>query len=194
MTLQDLASYSVEWTTPPTTAYTPGGSTSGNPTYQVYELGPPSQAWATLEELNILQVCVPKLGYNLATLGPTSPEYWHFLIEAKKLAYSDLFEYNGDPDFVTVPVAQLTSPAYAATLCSKINPNVVHQLVHEQCEKDKDNLPPIRKMRLNKIMDDMWKHMPWDEMLQAMVPRIRNTSPSDIIDALVRSGSPTASS
>jgi len=124
MTMQDLASYSVEWRTPPTTAYTAGGSSSGNPTYQIYELGPPSQAWATLEELNILQVCVPQLGYNLATLGPTSPEYWHFLIEAKKLAYSDLFEYNGDPDFVTVPVAQLTSPAYAATLCSKINPNV----------------------------------------------------------------------
>lgn len=123
MTLQDLANYHAEWMTPATTTYTPGGNTA-NPTYQVYELPPPSQAWAALEELNILQVCVPKLGYNLATLGPTSPEYWHFLIEAKKLAYSDLFEYNGDPDFVNVPVAQLTSIAYAATLCSKINPNV----------------------------------------------------------------------
>ena len=113
MTLQDLANYTAEWTTPATTNY------HG---YEVSELPPPSQAWATDEMLNILEVCVPKLGYDLAQLGPASPEFWHLLLEAKKLAYSDLFAYNGDPNFVTVPLDKLLSKSYAATLCSQINP------------------------------------------------------------------------
>jgi gamma-glutamyltranspeptidase/glutathione hydrolase len=113
MTLRDLANYTADWTTPATTNY------HG---YDVSELPPPSQAWATDEMLNILEVCVPKLGYNLAQLGPTSPEFWHLLIEAKKLAYSDLFAYNGDPNFISVPLGKLLSKSYAATLCSQINP------------------------------------------------------------------------
>jgi gamma-glutamyltranspeptidase/glutathione hydrolase len=113
MTLQDLANFTAEWTTPATTNY------HG---YEVSELPPPSQAWATNEMLNILEVCVPKLGYDLAQLGPASPEFWHLLLEAKKLAYSDLFAANGDPNFVTVPLDKLLSKSYAATLCSHINP------------------------------------------------------------------------
>jgi gamma-glutamyltranspeptidase/glutathione hydrolase len=50
--------------------------------------------------------------------------YWHLLVEAKKLAYSDLLAKNADPKFATVPVAQLLSKTYAATLCGKIDPNV----------------------------------------------------------------------
>ena len=49
---------------------------------------------------------------------------WHLLVEAKKLAYSDLLAKNADPKFANVPVAQLISKAHAATLCSKINPNM----------------------------------------------------------------------
>ena len=68
----------------------------------VFELPPPSQAWATNEMLNILEACVPKWapGQTLASLGPTSPQYWHLLVEAKKLAYADLYRYNADPDVV----------------------------------------------------------------------------------------------
>jgi gamma-glutamyltranspeptidase / glutathione hydrolase len=43
------------------------------------------------------------------------------LIEAKKLAYADLFRYNADPDVVKVPLAQLLSPAHAASLCAKFD-------------------------------------------------------------------------
>jgi gamma-glutamyltranspeptidase/glutathione hydrolase len=53
--------------------------------------------------LNILEVCVSRLGFNLARLGPSDPMYWHLLIEAKKLAYADLNAYNGDPKFATIP-------------------------------------------------------------------------------------------
>jgi gamma-glutamyltranspeptidase/glutathione hydrolase len=50
--------------------------------------------------------------------------YWHLLVEAKKLAYSDLLAKNGDPKFAEVPVQSLLSKEYAATLCGKIDPNV----------------------------------------------------------------------
>ena len=115
MTLDDLANYQVEWQTPAMTTY------QGR---NVYELPPPSQAWATLEMLNILEQCSSKMlnGQTLAQAGPASAAFWHFLVEAKKLAYSDLYHYNGDPDFVNVPVATLLSKSYAASLCSKIDP------------------------------------------------------------------------
>jgi gamma-glutamyltranspeptidase/glutathione hydrolase len=119
MTLADLANYSGEWVTATTANY------HG---FQVYELPPPSQGWATNEMLNILQECVPALGYNLATLGPNSPEYWHLVVEAKKLAYADLYNYNGDPDFnpnlLKLVNGTLLTPAYAKSLCGKINPHM----------------------------------------------------------------------
>jgi gamma-glutamyltranspeptidase/glutathione hydrolase len=78
---------------------------------------------AALEMLNILEVCVPKLGFNLTKLGPADPMYWHLLVEAKKLAYADLLAKNADPKFAAVPVQQLLSKSYAATLCDRISPD-----------------------------------------------------------------------
>jgi len=93
--------------------------------YDVYNLAPPSQNWATGEILNILQECVPVWapGQTLASLGPTNPKYWHLFVEAKKLAFKDLYAYNGDPHFSNVPVAHLLSPEYARSLCSLVDPN-----------------------------------------------------------------------
>jgi gamma-glutamyltranspeptidase/glutathione hydrolase len=115
MTLEDLANYKGEWVEPARTQY------HG---YDVLELPPPAQAWATGELLNILQACVPQwtTGQTLASLGPANPEYWHLLIEAKKLAYADLYQYNADPNFTSVPLAKLLSESYAASLCGKVNP------------------------------------------------------------------------
>ncbi len=117
MTLADLASYRGEWGEPARTRY------HG---YDVFELPPPSQDWATLEMLNILQECVPQWapGQSLGTLGPRSPLYWHLLVEAKKLAYADLFEHNADPDHVAVPLERLLSPAYARSQCARVNPKL----------------------------------------------------------------------
>jgi gamma-glutamyltranspeptidase / glutathione hydrolase len=112
MTMADLAEYQSEWIEPITTRY------HG---YDVYQLPPPNQGIGALQMLNIAEVCAPKLGVNLATLGHQSAKYWHFLIEAKKLAYSDMHKNVGDPKFVTVPVAQLLSKTYADSLCSKIS-------------------------------------------------------------------------
>jgi gamma-glutamyltranspeptidase/glutathione hydrolase len=115
MTLGDLANYHGEWVEPARTTY------HG---YDIIELPPPSQAWAVNEMLNILQACVPLWtpGQTLASLGPASPEYWHLLVEAKKLAYADLYRYNADPDFVAVPLGRLLSESYASSLCGKVDP------------------------------------------------------------------------
>jgi gamma-glutamyltranspeptidase/glutathione hydrolase len=115
MTAEDLAGYKGEWVEPARSSY------HG---FEILELPPPSQAWATNEMLNILQSCVSRWapGKTLASLGPANPQYWHLLIEAKKLAYADLYQYNADPDFVSVPVARLLSEPYAASLCAKVDP------------------------------------------------------------------------
>jgi gamma-glutamyltranspeptidase / glutathione hydrolase len=75
--------------------------------------------------LNILEACVPVWvpGQTLASLGPANPEFWHLIVEAKKLSYADLYAYNGDPDFVKVPLDKLLSKSYAASLCSKVDPH-----------------------------------------------------------------------
>ncbi|MBV9270713.1 MAG: gamma-glutamyltransferase, partial [Candidatus Eremiobacteraeota bacterium] len=116
MTMADLANYRGEWVQPVDTVY--HGA-------HLLELPPPSQGFAANEALNILQQCVPKVvpGQSLASLGPANPQYWHLLVEAKKLAYADLYRYNADPDAVRVPVAQLLSTQHTESLCSKIDPN-----------------------------------------------------------------------
>jgi gamma-glutamyltranspeptidase/glutathione hydrolase len=88
----------------------------------------PSQAWNTLEILNILEVCVPKWvpGKSLADLGTANPQYWHLLVEAKKLAFVDLYNHNSDPRTWDGEQQQifrkLLSKEHAATLCKKVQP------------------------------------------------------------------------
>jgi gamma-glutamyltranspeptidase/glutathione hydrolase len=120
MTPDDLATYAGEWLNVATTNY------HG---YDVSTLPPPAQTWAADEMLNILEACVPVWapGQTLTTLGPASPKYWHFLVEAKKLAYADLYAYNGDPNFISVPVAKLLSKPYAQSLCGRVDPNRASQ-------------------------------------------------------------------
>jgi gamma-glutamyltranspeptidase/glutathione hydrolase len=108
----DLADNRSDWVTPISTNY------HG---YDVFEFPPNTQGFAALEMLNILEVCAPKLGVDLAALGPKSALYWHVLIEAKKLAYADLYAYNADPQFAQIPVPKLISKEYAAGQCKRID-------------------------------------------------------------------------
>jgi gamma-glutamyltranspeptidase / glutathione hydrolase len=116
MTLDDLANYQGQWVEPAASDY------HG---YALNELPPPSQAWGANLMLNVLEACVPQWtkGQSLAQLGPRSPKYWHLMVEAKKLAYADLFRFNADPDFVKVPLDMLLSKAHAASLCGKVDPD-----------------------------------------------------------------------
>jgi len=112
MTREDLAAFESEWVEPVSTRY------HG---YDVFQLPPPAQGFAALEMLNILEVCAPVHELELSTLGTSHPDYWHFMVEAKKLAYSDLHAWNADPLFSEVPVTRLLDKKYAATLCDRID-------------------------------------------------------------------------
>ena len=87
----------------------------------IHEMPPSTQGFAVLEIMNMLEVCPARLGLDPAKLGPRSADYWHFMVEAKKLAYADLKRFNGDPDFSAIPVNRLISKDYAAAQCSRID-------------------------------------------------------------------------
>ncbi len=77
--------------------------------FEIVSTPPPSSGGVHIVQmLNILE------GYDLRSMGHNSAAYLHHLAESMKLAYADRSQYLGDPDFVDVPVAQLTSKAYAA--------------------------------------------------------------------------------
>jgi gamma-glutamyltranspeptidase / glutathione hydrolase len=84
--------------------------------YDVWELPPNGQGIAVLEMLNLLE------GYDVATMGPGSPEYLHLFLEAKKLAYADRAKFYADPAFGHVPVAELISKPYAKRQQRRIDP------------------------------------------------------------------------
>jgi gamma-glutamyltranspeptidase/glutathione hydrolase len=111
-TAADLANTRADWVSPIGTNY------HG---YDVYEFPPNTQGFAVLEMLNILEACAPVLGVDLAALGPKSALYWHVLVEAKKLAYADLYAHNADPQFAHIPVSKLISKTYAAEQCRRID-------------------------------------------------------------------------
>ncbi|PYR61163.1 MAG: hypothetical protein DMF85_02960 [Acidobacteria bacterium] len=86
--------------------------------YEVISVPPPSSGGILLlEALNVLE------SYGLAAKGRDSAETLHLEIEAMRRAYLDRARYLGDPDFVRVPIAKLTSKKYAKTLVATIEPS-----------------------------------------------------------------------
>ncbi|MBI1795523.1 MAG: gamma-glutamyltransferase [Candidatus Eisenbacteria bacterium] len=96
--LEDFARHHSTWDTPIATDYR--GTT-------IWELPPNSQGLAALQLLNILE------NFDLKAMGRNSADFWHVMVEAKKVAYADRARYYGDPAFVKVPVDQLLSKDYA---------------------------------------------------------------------------------
>jgi gamma-glutamyltranspeptidase/glutathione hydrolase len=85
--------------------------------HEIISMPPPSSGGIVMiETLNLME----RMG--VANLAPGSPEYMHRRIEAARRAYLDRARYLGDPDFVQVPVARLTSAAYADSLAKTISP------------------------------------------------------------------------
>ncbi len=81
--------------------------------YDIVSMPPPSSGGvALIEMLNILE------GYHLGALPREAA--LHDMIEAMKHAYADRAVYMGDPDFIKVPVAALTSKGYASSLRATI--------------------------------------------------------------------------
>jgi len=75
--------------------------------YEVCGMGPPSSGGVTVGQ--ILGMLAP---FDLAALGPDSPEAWRLIGDASRLAFADRGRYLADSDFVPVPVRGLLDPGY----------------------------------------------------------------------------------
>ncbi len=93
-TRADFADFKPEWVEPVSTTYRG---------WQVYELPPNGQGIAALSMLNIMEQ------FPMAQYGHNSVDALHVMIEAKKLAYADMYKYVGDPRFTQVPTEKLIS-------------------------------------------------------------------------------------
>jgi len=98
MTAEDLADFSSEWVEPISTTYRD---------WTVYEIPPNGQGIAALEMLNIMETFPLRQFQNTA-------DAQHVKIEAKKLAYADMYRYVADQKFSRVPVTGMLSKEYAA--------------------------------------------------------------------------------
>jgi gamma-glutamyltranspeptidase/glutathione hydrolase len=106
-TLADLSKYRVQEREPIRFRYRD---------WDIVTAPPPSSGGVVLAE--ILQVLE---GYDLRKLDEAHRV--HTIVEAMRRAYRDRGNYLGDPDFVKMPIARLTSDAYAATLRASILPD-----------------------------------------------------------------------
>ncbi len=104
--LEDLADHTSEWVTPVSTTYRG---------WTVWELPPNGQGIAALQILNLIE------GFDVADMGRDSADFWHLLVEAKKIAYADRARFYADPAFSEVPVDGLISKAYAAERAKRID-------------------------------------------------------------------------
>ena len=93
-TLEDFRDFQPEWVEPVSTTYRG---------WTVYELPPNGQGIAALSMLNIME------HFPMAQYGHNSVDALHVMIEAKKLAYADMYKYVGDPRFTSIPVKELIS-------------------------------------------------------------------------------------
>ncbi len=104
----DLAEFEPEWVEPIATIYRG---------WKIYELPPNGQGIAALSMLNIMEQ------FPLGEYGHNSVRALHVMIEAKKLAYADMFRYVGDPRFSKVPVQEMLSKALGAERAKLIQPD-----------------------------------------------------------------------
>jgi len=118
----DLADFSSEFVEPISTTYRD---------WTVYELPPNVQGLAALEMLNIMETF--PLGQKDWGFGSTNA--LHAMIEAKKLAYSDLLKYIGDPRKQKLPVGTLLSKEWAAQRAKQIDAD------HANCDVAAGEIP-----------------------------------------------------
>jgi gamma-glutamyltranspeptidase/glutathione hydrolase len=106
----DLAGYKAVWREPLQ------GDWRG---YRVITAPPPSSGGIALLQMLTMKADAAAL---FAGVDLNSPQYLHLVSEIEKRVFADRAEYLGDPDFVKVPVAALTDPAYIARRAASIDP------------------------------------------------------------------------
>ena len=86
--------------------------------YDIVSMAPPSSGGTHIVEmLNILE------NFDLRGMGFHSADATHVIAETMKIMFADRSIAMGDPDFVNVNVAKLTSKEYAKTLAARIDMN-----------------------------------------------------------------------
>ena len=83
---------------------------------ELCELPPNGQGFAALQMVNILRHA------KLAQWPRDDPRVWHYLTEAKRLAFEDVAKYYADPEFANVPTEWLLSEAYGKARFDLIDP------------------------------------------------------------------------
>lgn len=139
ITQRDLQAYRPIWRTPLCGSFRQ---------YQVCSMPPPSSGG-----VHLLQILNIVSNTNFRALGWRHPDALHLLTEAMKIAYADRATYLGDPDFVNVPVAALTSPAYAAQRRREIS------LKQARASKDVKAADPATLQRLQVKESDDTSHL-----------------------------------
>jgi gamma-glutamyltranspeptidase/glutathione hydrolase len=106
ITAKDLEGYDMAWREPVRGTYRG---------YDIISMSPPSSGGThLLQILNVME------NADIGALGFASSETLRITAEAMRYAYADRSEYMGDPDFVKVPVKDLTSKEYAKSIYDKI--------------------------------------------------------------------------
>ncbi|HEX8400435.1 MAG TPA: gamma-glutamyltransferase [Allosphingosinicella sp.] len=98
MTKGDLVSYDAKQRDPQCGAYRG---------HRICGMGPPSSGATT-----VFAILKQLERFDLAALGPDSPQAWHLIAESMRLAYADREAYLADPDHVGVPTAGLMNADY----------------------------------------------------------------------------------
>jgi gamma-glutamyltranspeptidase/glutathione hydrolase len=97
--LKDFAAHTGDWVDPVGVNYRG---------YDIYELPPNTQGIAALQMLKMLEA------YDLKSMGRGSADALHVMVEAKRLAFEDLYKFYADTASYNAPIAELISDGYAA--------------------------------------------------------------------------------
>jgi len=100
LTAADLAAYEPQWTEPLRTTYR-GYDVFSNPSTS-------RGGFEVLMQANLVE------RFDITSFGSGSPQATHALIEAIKVAKSDIYRYVADPKFTVIPTAGMLSKQYAA--------------------------------------------------------------------------------
>lgn len=61
----------------------------------------------------------------------------------------------------------------------------LHQMIHEEFQKDQDKLPPDFEPRMNQMMDEMLRGLPYDQIQEKMIPVYQKHLTEGDLNALV---------
>jgi len=100
LTAADLAAYEPQWTEPLRTTYR-GYDVFSNPSTS-------RGGFEVLMQANLVE------RFDITSFGSGSPQAMHALIEAIKVAKTDVYRYVADPKFTVIPTAGMLSKQYAA--------------------------------------------------------------------------------